>query len=478
MIFQPHSSSDESKVISTLRCTLTMEATIAICFSSTIPFFGCLFRRLTKNHSSYNNDQKQSQCSIPSQLVKYLAFGSIGHERLFLQIIILTLHTTNALLLMMLLKKILGRRRIHDEHICICSYVAVAAIFAAHSTRTALLNDVDSDLSLLFLIAVVVSLSGIYLTMNTNGHFQPSVLSSVLLVVGIVFVIITLFFGGEIGLMMSLPSFSSSSSSLIDSSSTISNNNNAKYYIFGAMETSPLPSQSILSSPFRLITSTQWVPPGLFSTCVDFVRNTILQPPTAMGTLKMLQSVLNIINAQLFLPVNVDNGYVQTQREALGLLRGTQSQSLGMCRSGSSSDESKVISTLRCAASVVSRLSTDYAPVVELTAVIMLVGFVLFRCAQQQLRSIRQHSQLTLFRHMNPFGITSIVFVSILCCLNVCFTSNSNSSKDSEMLVLSRQSYIPSAFMSVCLGELMVLCSCVIVDCLIDSSSFCRLVLP
>ena len=449
-----------------------MEAAIAVILSGSIPFSGILFRRyLNSNHDhpTYNDDHDQAQCHVPSRLVKYLAFVNfgIGRERFVLQIMMLALHTTNALLLMMILKKILGCRRIHDEHIRICSYVAVVAIFAAHSSRTALLNDVDGDLSLLFLIAVVVGLSGLFMTITANGHFQPSIIPTMLLVAGIILAFVTLFVCGEEGLTSLQSFYPSSPSPHMDSSSSSNNNNNAKYYIYRAAQAPPVLPRSMLS-PSLLIASTQHLlraVMGMFSKGVDVVRNTILLPPTATGTLKMLQSVLNIIKAQLYLPVNVDIGYVQTQREAMGFLWGarfSRSQSLSLCRSGSNSsgtgnsdtDESKVVSTLRCAASVISRLSTDYAPVMELVAVFALVGYIIVRCAQQQLHSLRRRSQLSLVSHINPFGINSIVLVSILCSSNAVFSSNRNSSsKDSEMLVLSRQSYIPSAFMSVCLGE-------------------------
>ena len=470
-----------------------MEAAIAVISIACIPFSGIFFRRyLNTNHDhhpTYNNDDHdQSQCHIPSRLVQYLAHG-IGHERWFLdgfagrlvlQITMVALHTTNALLLFFLLKKILGRRGIHDEHICICSYVAVASIFAAHNSRIALLNDMDGDLSLLFLIAVVMGLSGLVLTISrsngANVHFQPSIIATMLLVAGIILVFVILFFG-EDGLMSLLLLYPSSSSPRIDSSSSSHSFNNARYYMHRVAQATPLPASQSMLSLSPLIASTQhslWAVVGMISKGIVAIRYTLPSPPTAMRILKMLQSVLNIIKAQLYLPVNVDVGYVQAQWEAIGLLF-SRSQSLGLCRSGSSNsgtggsstDESKVVSTLHCAASAISRLSTDYAPVMELAIVIALAVSVIVRCTQQQLRRIRRHSKTSLVRHINPFGITSIVLVSLLCCLNDCFSSNSGSnnssraniSKDSEMLVLSRQSYIPSAFMSVCLGELMVVLS-------------------
>ena len=331
-----------------------MEPVVALLLSTITPFAGIFIRRRNNDNAKLHGTNPQcffgdatlTGASWERWMFSHTA-GTAG--RVVLQVMILALHASNSVMVFYIIQKFLqshGRRR-YSQHVRLCcSIIPTILLFGMHSLRSTLFNE-EHFISFLFLTAVLLFLLGVFFTVSTGAdrHFKPTTTAKGLLVCGCLLIMVALATGSSTG----GGETSSSSSSLL------------------ILPPPPPSSPFSQESPRQKPTKRQF-PFLLPAFDVLYVRMNIIVSDwiwckeLLARILKVLQATLNVLKAQLFLPVNIDGGYVKLQLTAIEYVLGIGSGFRGL----------KIF-----AVSPVLRHIVSYsaAPVLELSAVVVLIIF-------------------------------------------------------------------------------------------------------
>lgn len=337
---------------------------------------------------------------------------------------IMILHASNAVMVYFIIQKFLqshGRQRYSPHVRLCCSFVPTVVLFGMHSLRSALFNEI-SYISFVFLTAVLISFLGVLTTLSsgTDRRFRPTATTKGLLMFGFVLIVLA----------------------LVTATTRVTGGSGT------ALQLLPLPP-IVAAAPQRHQSATQQhtlVRPVLnfFFGLVDMILSGKWAKQIMVGILKVLQAALNVLKAQVFLPVNVDRGYVQTQVNAMQSVLGIR------CLSGSSYCGIMSFAPI----SFLRRMFTEAAmPVVELGAVVALIAFLAIR----HVRGARTQHASTSARQskwrIEPLGASAAIAVTLVSCASVSLSpSEGSNSAISETLLLAVTAYIPSAFLSLCLA--------------------------
>ena len=373
------------------------------------------------------------------------------------------LHATNAVLVFFIAVKVLEQRRVEDRHVRrLCGFLATAVLFGPHSLRNAMLGDVTGQ-TLLFLAATALALGGVYMRVadGVRGRMHPSVASSVALAAGAVL-------AASVLLSVAAPQQSPWARGWgwafrLDSNSIGAG---AGYYGEGYL-TSATPLESgtttagtatkpntsikgllaVSSAALAFVWATAAAVYSRVRTSWMSVRAADAAWSLTVSSLKVLQSALNVLKAQVFFPVNVDKGYVQLQLSALEALLDAGSWSPAAvgrriaCGARALSLSSTAAFVLNLPGELVGAM-----PLFELMGTVALLICVGATVTRQLLRR----------RKTWPFGAritgaAKVAMITVLSCSAVGLAPHDSSSADTTLLSL--QSYVPSALLSVCLGE-------------------------
>ena len=446
--------------------------------TSAVPFLGTLLRRdKASPPSSRYCLRSTASLSSSSSPTTWLAWGATVEARVGRRVLQgggVGLHAANALLVYLIATKFLEDRRVENRHVrAYCSFLATAVLFGPHSLRAAMLGDVTGA-TLVFLAATTVTLGGVYLrvTDGVRGRVHPSAVSSVALLAGTLLVASVLLSAAapQLPWLSGAASVTSSDTPAYGDgylSSALSPAGTTAAAAAAATTTTTTPAPPILSMGWLLavpsavlvyVMATVAAAHGRIRAVWASIRVAESLWLLTGGLLKVLQSALNVAKAQVFLPVNVDKGYVQLQSDALFLglfLFDTKKWWAFAAAPGR-----YILSGVRTfnVSSVISVVVNapghivGMMPLFELMATLGLLLYVGGTVVRQ----------LLYRRKAWPFGARSTVaanaaIVTALSCSAIGLAPNDNDSRSArganETTLLSLQSYVPSAFMSVCLGE-------------------------
>jgi hypothetical protein len=399
---------------------------LAVIISSIVPFAGIFIRR----RNSPNN-------ADPQCFGGEAANGAVWERWLFgrfnmldspqaraavLQVMIMVVHASNAIIVYSIIQKFLqshGRRR-YSQHVRICcSIVPTALLLGMHSLRSALFNE-ENLVSFFFLSSVLIGLLGVLRTISTgtDQQFKPTTTAKALMICGCILVVVVL--ASATG---STTSIFPTESQLPGPTPPTTAATSQRHKSATLQYSFPWTSFSILFGRINTATASTWSKQAL------------------VRILKVLQAALNVVKAQLFLPVNVDRGYVQQQLSAIESVLGIR------CPSDS---RFCGITTFALIPFLRRMFAESAVPVWELGAVVALVGYITVKYVREQ-RMDRTSGRHAKWR-LQPLGVSAAALVTLLSCAGVAVSPSEGARGVSETVLLSLHSYIPSVFFSLCLG--------------------------
>ena len=429
---------------------------------SIIPFGGIFFydfdTTLSDNPDCLRNDSDKtgfikSIIGMLFMISTNASGGQIISVRRVVQLAAALLHSLNSILLLTLIDEYLIFQRRYGQQIRSACGTVMTLLFAAHSMRIAVLKDSTTS-SLALLLSLSFSLCGLIVGLNFLSVYNSNktklstlilfVLSCLLQTIGIVlhsstaiipFILIA-------GISMSKLRIHRRAVNWIDTMIAIGTITCCYIlYLTWTRNSNIMNSNMNESTSMKEYTSTSTNTVSGTSTSInDQQMFNIFKPDSAPSAssvlrsfLEIYQSASNVLKAQIGFPPNFDPDYALNKLKVLSSIQGSLQGSLQ-------------IKKMRNMRGNGLEMSGDLGlmSILDLVVVMTIIMSLIIKCVYDIIR----------YRTMSNLNFSCLAFIVLITV--ACAPSDLGADGDLlhfDTLAISMQSYIPSCFLSFCLGE-------------------------